>query len=81
MNAIPKPTAIELCQQIRLEQITRWYSWFFSPCWNCELFANGNPEKMRIGDQPAHTGCERVNARYQKYLAQRHPIAPKPLFS
>ena len=69
MNAIPKATAYELCQEIRLEQITRWYSWFFSPCWNCTVFANGNPAKMRISDEPGYTGCARVNAHYQRQIA------------
>lgn len=78
MNAIPKHSALELCQQIRIEQVTRWYAWFFSPCWNCQVYANGKLEKMRIADQPGFTGCERVNARYRKLSAQR-PIQTRTL--
>ncbi len=79
MNAIPKPIAYELCQEIRLEQVTRWYSWFFSPCWNCVVISNGNPAKMRIGDQAGYSGCERVNARYQKRFVLRKEKSPKPM--
>ena len=78
MNAIPKDVAAQLCQEICLEQVTRWYSWLFSPCWTCQVFANGNPEKMQIGDRSGYTGCPRVNARFQTQFAGQRVGLPQP---
>ena len=81
MNSIPKQIAFDLCQEIRLEQITRWYAWFFSPCWNCEVVSSGIPAKMRVGDQPGYRGCDRVNARYQQQFVGRKENSPMRIFS
>ncbi len=65
MNPIPKETAVELCKEICLEQVSQWYSWFFSPCWECVVFSGFNPQKLGMANQPGYRGCARVNARYE----------------
>lgn len=65
MNPIPKETAVELCKEICEEEVSRWSSWFSSPCWECISVSGFHPQRLGLADQTGYRGCASVNELYE----------------
>ena len=66
VDAIPKDTALRLCEEIRAENRGKWWKWTAWMCWGCVTFCKGDLEKMCVGSQPDYRGCIQVDARYDR---------------
>ncbi len=62
-TAIPQKTALQLCQEIREENRSRWYTLDGLRCWWCATFSKG-PERRCFASRPDYRGCGQVNARF-----------------
>jgi hypothetical protein len=65
-NAIPKETAFQLCEEIRLGYRGKWYTFAGMQCGGCITFSKGDPAKMCVSNRPDYRGCNLVNARYDQ---------------
>jgi hypothetical protein len=70
-NALPKEIALQLCDEIRRRSLGKWYTLAGMQCWGCLTFSKGNPAKMCVGSRPDYSGCNLVNARYDRQLRQK----------
>lgn len=61
-QAIPKDTALQLCEEIRKEKSSK----LFTQCWGCVKFSKGDPSKMCLSGTPDYRGCKLVNERYDR---------------
>ena len=69
-EAIPRQTALALCQAIRDENRGKWWRWTAWWCWGCEKASGGDPVKMCWHNPPDHRGCARVNGRFDRRVGQ-----------
>ncbi len=70
MQGIPKKLAQRLCEEIRLEQKRKWYTFTGLTCWRCYKFSKGNVKKMCISKKPGNRGCTLINLKYDKKLSR-----------
>jgi hypothetical protein len=66
MNAIPKETAIKICQQIQDEREKKIYSVGEIQCVACLKSAKGDPDRMCFSSTKDYRGCEFINKRFDK---------------
>ncbi len=66
--AIPKEKALQLCTEIRQENLRKWYTASGMMCRGCVKFSKGDPSKMCFSSQPDNRGCYQVNARYDSLV-------------
>jgi hypothetical protein len=65
-NAVPREVAARLCERIRHEQRSRWYTFNGLWCWGCATFAGGDVAKRCWASREDGRGCAQVNARYDR---------------
>jgi len=64
MDAIPRETALQLCNEIREENRGKWYRFDHIQCWGCMTYSQGNPDKMCLSSPEGYGGCNLINKRY-----------------
>lgn len=65
LEAIPRETALRLCEEIRAENRGRWWTVNGMWCWGCARFS-GEPDRRCWANAPGNRGCAQVNARYDR---------------
>ena len=65
-NTIPSEVALELCEQIRKENIGKLFGIGKTECSFCYKLAKDDSSKLCIFANEANRGCTRINKRYQK---------------
>ena len=63
-DAIPKDTAIKLCEGIRKENRGKWYSFYGVWCYMCNKVSKGNVTKLCFNSSSDNRGCSQVSKRY-----------------
>ncbi len=66
MEAVPRDTAIELCQQVRQRLSGKLFSFWKWQCWGCVKFTKGEIEKMCLFNDGAFNGCGLVNKEWAR---------------
>jgi len=68
---IPLETALQLCDEIRLQAEQNWHTPALSWCFECQQATGGDPQKRGFLRKPDNRGCILVNTRYaEQYLTQ-----------
>ncbi len=65
-NTIPREVALELCEQIRKENMGKLFGIGKTQCSICYKLAKDDSSKLCIFVNEANRGCTRINKRYQK---------------
>jgi hypothetical protein len=65
-TAIPRETALAICEEIRAENREQLFSLAKLRCWGCVTFSKGEAEKMCVSSRPGYRGCDLVNQRYDQ---------------
>jgi hypothetical protein len=65
-KAIPRQVALELCEQIRLDNQGRGLSFGSLMCWTCVIVSSGDAAKMYLSSDSAYRGCVQVNRRFDR---------------
>lgn len=63
-HAIPRETARQLCDAIRVENQRKWYTPGGMMCRGCLRFSKGDPARRCFANSPDNRGCYQVNARF-----------------
>lgn len=63
---IPRDVALKLCNDIRQENSSKWFSFAKLQCLGCYKSSKGDPDKMCFSNQPDYRGCNLVNACYKR---------------
>lgn len=74
-TAIPRETALGLCQEIRRENLGKWYTLRGIQCRICGVFSGGDDSKRRFTSRADCQGCGLVNARYETLPQQAEQSA------
>jgi len=65
---IPTQIAIQLCDEIRRDNLRQWEGLAARWCWDCTRKSPGDPAQRGFTRRPGNRGCPMVNALYaQRY--------------
>ena len=76
--AIPRETALRLCQEIRQDNRGKWYTFNGLWCWGCSTFSRGNPDKLCFASKADCRGCGQFNARFDTLPSPEAQVIVEP---
>ncbi len=65
MSDISNEQALAICDELRIANRGKWFTYQAWWCWGCITFTKGEPDQRCFAGKPGNRGCDQVNERFE----------------